>query len=100
ELHTRLLRENLFHSFDELYPGKINNKTNGVTPRRWLLSINRGLGNLINEKIGKDWVTNLDQLRGLEAFIGDPEFLNRVHSIKLENKEYLSKVILRECGVQ
>jgi glycogen phosphorylase len=100
ELHTRLLRENLFHSFDQLYPGKINNKTNGVTPRRWLLSINRGLGNLINEKIGKDWVTHLDQLRGLEAYISDPGFLDQIRTIKFQNKEYLSKVILRECGVE
>jgi len=100
ELHTRLLRENLFKSFDQFYPGKINNKTNGVTPRRWLLSINRGLGNLINEKIGRDWVTDLDQLRKLESFVDDGAFLERVRDIKHANKQYLCKVILRECGVE
>jgi len=99
ELHTRLLRENLFKSFDELYPEKINNKTNGVTPRRWILSINRGLSQLINEKVGSSWITNLDRLRGLEEFIHDESFLNRVREIKRANKVHLCEVILRECNL-
>ena len=61
-LHTELLKKDLFRSFDQLYEGKIRNKTNGITPRRWLLACNEGLSNLINEKIGVDWPYNLDKL--------------------------------------
>ncbi|NJK92415.1 MAG: glycogen/starch/alpha-glucan phosphorylase [Blastochloris sp.] len=100
ELHTRLLRENLFHSFDQLYPGKINNKTNGVTPRRWILSINRGLSELINEKVGRDWVANLDLLRGLEASADDQDFLHHLSGVKRQNKEYLVKLIKKLCDVE
>ena len=100
ELHTRLVREKLFKDFNTLYPGKINNKTNGITPRRWLLSINPGLSGLINEKIGTGWVTDLDRLRGLEAFVDDPGVLTRVLEIKRRNKEHLAAVIKHDCGVE
>jgi len=99
ELHTRLLRENLFKDFDEFYPGKFNNKTNGVTPRRWLLSINRGLSGLINEKIGREWITDLNRLRELEGWVDDEAFLHRIQEIKKGNKENLAGIIKRECGV-
>lgn len=99
ELHTRLLKQDLFKTFDEFYPNKINNKTNGVTPRRWILSVNRGLSDLINEKIGTSWVTDLDRLRGLEEFISDEIFLNRLKDIKRANKIHLCEVIKRECDL-
>ena len=62
-LHSRLLVENMFREFNELYPGKFTNKTNGITPRRWLKQCNLELSALITEKIGDDWVTDLDQLK-------------------------------------
>jgi len=98
-LHTALLKKDLFHDFDQLFPGKIRNKTNGITPRRWLLACNQNLSKLINEKIGADWPYKLDKLRGLEAFADDAEFQNRFMEIKLDNKKRLAKIIQDEVGV-
>jgi starch phosphorylase len=98
-LHTQLLKSDLFPEFDELFPGKFNNKTNGITPRRWLLSCNEGLSNLITSKIGDGWVRDLDQLRGLEAYADDPQFQADFMAVKRANKEHLAKIIERECGV-
>jgi len=99
-LHTDLLKKNLFPEFDALYPGKIQNKTNGITPRRWLLSCNPELARLITESIGGDWVSDLDKLRGLEKFIGKKAFRKRFMDIKRANKEVLAKLVLNECGVE
>src|SRR6185369_2286122 len=74
ELHTALLKKQLFPEFDALYPGKFQNKTNGITPRRWLLKSNPRLSALINEKLGPGWPRDLDQLRGLEKWAGDAAF--------------------------
>jgi len=98
-LHTQLLKSDLFPEFDALYPGKFNNKTNGITPRRWLLSCNEGLSQLITSKIGDGWVRDLDQLRGLEAYADDPQFQADFMAVKRANKEHLAKIIERECGV-
>ena len=87
ELHTRLLRERLFPSFDILYPNKFNNKTNGITPRRWLHLANPRLSNLITEALGNEqWVTDLEQLQGLERFSEDDAFLQRYRAVKQANK--------------
>ncbi|MDR1305881.1 MAG: glycogen/starch/alpha-glucan phosphorylase [Verrucomicrobiales bacterium] len=99
ELHTRLLKEKLFKSFHEFYPGKINNVTNGVTPRRWLLSINEPLSNFITGKIGDEWITDLGKLRELEKLADAPEVLRQILDIKLVNKAHLAKIIGRDCGV-
>jgi len=98
-LHTQLLKSDLFPEFDALYPGKFNNKTNGITPRRWLLSCNEGLSQLITSKIGDGWVRDLDQLRGLEAYADDPQFQADFMAVKRANKEHLAKIIEKECGV-
>ncbi len=99
-LHTKLLKRDLFPEFDELYPGKFNNKTNGITPRRWLQASNTGLTKLINDTLGnEDWVTNLDLLRGLEPHAGDAGFQQEFMRIKRENKVVLADVIKEECGV-
>ncbi|MEM6883822.1 MAG: glycogen/starch/alpha-glucan phosphorylase, partial [Verrucomicrobiota bacterium] len=99
-LHTKLLKKDLFPEFDELYPGKFNNKTNGITPRRWLQACNTGLTGLINNTLGSEnWVTDLDQLRGLEAHAGDAGFQQEFMRIKRENKVALAQVIQEECGV-
>jgi starch phosphorylase len=99
-LHTRLLKSDLFPEFDALYPGKFNNKTNGITPRRWLLACNPGLSDLITSKIGHGWERNLDELRGLEAYAKDPEFQRQFMEVKHANKVDLARIIRQECGVE
>jgi len=91
-LHTKLLKKFILKDLDEIFPGRINNKTNGITPRRWLLAANPGLASLITEKIGSDWVTDLEQLRRLEEFAGDEEFMERYDGVKKANKERLVKL--------
>ncbi len=98
-LHTRLLKSNLFPEFDAFYPGKFNNKTNGITPRRWLLACNPQLADLITARIGHGWERNLDLLRGLEPFAEDPEFQSEFMGIKHSNKIDLSRIIKTQCGV-
>ena len=99
-LHTQLLKSDLFPEFDELYPGKFNNKTNGITPRRWLLACNPRLSELISSKIGRGWERNLEELRGLEPFAKDPEFQKRFMDVKYANKVDLARIIKEECGVE
>ena len=99
-LHTALLKKDLFPEFNELYPGKFQNKTNGITPRRWLLKCNPRLSALITGKIGLDWVRDLDQLRRLEKWADDPKFQDEFMAIKRMNKLDLAAVIKRECGVE
>ncbi|MBN1164252.1 MAG: glycogen/starch/alpha-glucan phosphorylase [Candidatus Krumholzibacteriota bacterium] len=89
-LHTELLKENVFRDFEEFFPGTFNNKTNGITPRRWLLSCNRGLADLISGHIGKNWIKDLEQLRKIEPLAPDPDFQERFASIKKENKKALA----------
>ena len=98
-LHTDLLRKFLFHDFDQLYPGKLNNKTNGITPRRWLLACNARLSRLIESKIGNGWVRDLTQLRGLEPFADDPQFQHDFMEVKHANKVVLAAIIKKQCGV-
>lgn len=93
-LHTELLQQDVLRDFYDLWPEKFNNKTNGVTPRRWLLLSNPKLSELITEKIGIDWVTHLDQLKQLEAFVDDAEFCDRFASIKQQCKQDLADYIL------
>jgi starch phosphorylase len=98
-LHTELLKKHLFHDFDEFYPGKFNNKTNGITPRRWLQAANPRLAELITSKIGNTWIKDLDELRQLEKWADDPEFQHAFMAIKHANKVSLAELIQRECGV-
>lgn len=99
-MHTQLLKKDLFPDFDALYPGKIQNKTNGITPRRWLLASNPELGSLITEAIGNDWPADLDQLRALEPLAEDAGFRKRFREIKQANKRRLAEIVHRECGVE
>jgi len=98
-LHTQLLKQNMFRDFFELTPEKFNNKTNGITPRRWLLQANPFLAQLITERIGEGWVTDLDKLRALEPAAKDPSFRQAFRRIKRQNKEVLAKVIRERAGV-
>jgi starch phosphorylase len=99
ELHSRLLKEGLFRDFFELWPNKFNNKTNGVTQRRWLALCNPGLSALISEHIGDSWITGLEQLRKLAPYADDEAFRQRWREIKLVNKQRLADMVERDCGV-
>jgi glycogen phosphorylase len=100
ELHSRLLRENVLHDFDEMYPGKFNNKTNGVTPRRWLLAANPALSGLITEHIGDGWVKDLDRLRDLEPLSADAGFQDAWRFVKRNAKETMAKHMYELTGVR
>ncbi len=99
KLHTRLLKERTFRSFHQFFPGRFNSKTNGITPRRWLLKANPQLAELISSKIGVEWITHLDQLRGLEQWADDPEFQGAWRTVKRIKKEQLTALIQKKCGV-
>ena len=99
ELHTRLLTDGIFRDFYELWPERFNNKTNGVTPRRFLAQCNEGLRDLLMEEIGPDWVTDLDRLHSIEARTADPGFRKRWLSIKRANKVRLAALVQARCGV-
>jgi starch phosphorylase len=98
-LHTKLVKSDLFPEFDALYPGRINNKTNGITPRRWLVACNPRLSDLITRTIGTGWERNLDLLRKLEPHAHDAEFREEFMAVKHANKEKLAKRIFDECAV-
>lgn len=95
-LHTEILKHKELADFYDLYPNKFNNKTNGVTQRRWLLTANPLLSEFITKYIGDGWITNLNELKKLEAFIDNEEFLEGFIEVKHKNKirlaEYLEKI--------
>jgi len=99
-LHSRILQQEIFRDFYELWPERFSNKTNGITPRRWLKLCNPPLSRLIGEHLGEGWVTNLEELRGLAALADDPEFRERWRQAKRENKLRLAECIRRTCGVE
>ncbi|TSK08071.1 MAG: glycogen/starch/alpha-glucan phosphorylase [Geobacter sp.] len=92
-LHTEILKNELFHDFYEMFPERFNNKTNGITQRRWLKMSNPALSSLIDEYIGDGWTKNLFELEKLRAIAGDPEFLGRWQQVKRGNKEDLCRYI-------
>jgi len=100
ELHSQLLKEGLFRDFFELWPNKFNNKTNGVTQRRWLAMCNPGLSELINERIGDSWITRLEQLRELTPHAEDEDLQQRWREVKLANKQRLADMVERDTGVK
>jgi len=97
-LHTDLLKKHLFSTFHELYPGKLINMTNGITPRRWLLACNPGLSALITEKIGDEWPKHLDQLQGIAKFADNAAFQKRFMAIKRANKQAFADFVLADSG--
>ena len=100
ELHSQLLKEGLFRDFYALWPDKFNNKTNGVTQRRWLAMCNPDLSTLINERIGDGWITQLDKLRELAPLADDAAFQQRWREVKLANKQRLADMVEGDCGVK
>lgn len=99
KLHTKILREDLFKDFYELWPQKFHNVTNGITPRRWLLKANPMLSQLITESIGDRWITHLDELKNLEKFATNDEFLSAMTKIKRSNKEQLANWTMKNLGI-
>ncbi|ADC63623.1 glycogen/starch/alpha-glucan phosphorylase [Allochromatium vinosum] len=99
-LHSQLLVEGLFRDFHELWPEKFNNKTNGVTPRRWLAMCNPGLRDLLDETIGTGWTRDLEQLSRLAPYAEDAAFRARWHAIKQANKARLVEQIAGICKVE
>ena len=100
ELHSKLLQASLFHDFAELWPDKFNNKTNGVTQRRWLAMCNPELRTLLNETIGEGWITELEQLRKLTDYAEKPAFRRQWQAIKQANKQRLAELVMAKSGVQ
>ncbi|MGQ0697848.1 MAG: glycogen/starch/alpha-glucan phosphorylase [Panacagrimonas sp.] len=98
-LHTQLLKQDVLKDFHELWPHKFTNKTNGVTPRRWLALANPRLARLITDTIGDGWVRHLEELRQLEPHIDSPDFRVAWREIKRANKRDLAELIWKRCGV-
>jgi starch phosphorylase len=98
-LHTDLLKRDVLRDFFELWPEKFTNKTNGVTPRRWMVLSNPRLTALITQRIGDSWITHMEELRRLEAWADDPDFQKRWREVKLENKADLATFIKERTGI-
>ncbi len=100
ELHSKLLKEQLFKDFFEVFPEKFNNKTNGITHRRWLMKANQPLSGLITEAIGEGWTQNLEELKKLAPFKSDRLLKKKWQQVKLENKKQLAELIEAETGIR
>jgi starch phosphorylase len=92
-LHTEILKTRILRDFHDFYPDRFNNKTNGVTPRRWMKKANAPLAYIITEAIGEGWVTDLEQLQNLKALADDSSFQQRWREVKLMNKERLANLL-------
>ena len=97
-IHSDLVKKNLAPDFYEMWPKRFNNKTNGITPRRWLLSANPELASLISERIGTNWISHLDELKKIAPLAKDSDFVRSFFQIKKANKEKLAKLILNTTG--
>ena len=99
-LHSELMKQTVFHDLNLMYPDKIVNQTNGVTPRRWVLECNPGLSALISNEIGTDWIADLEQLEKIAPLAKDTAFQAKYMDVKLANKERLAAYLLERTGVQ
>ncbi|MDD7262189.1 MAG: glycogen/starch/alpha-glucan phosphorylase [Fusobacterium mortiferum] len=99
-LHTEILKNKELKDWHELYPEKFLNKTNGITQRRWLLQSNPQLASLITELIGDAWITDLSELKKLEAYLDDEKVLKRILDIKHEKKVELAEFLKRTQGIE
>jgi starch phosphorylase len=98
-LHTQLLVDGLFSNFYQLWPNKFNNKTNGVTPRRWLSHCNPRLAKVITDKIGDTWVKDFAEVSNIRRFYDNAAFCKQWRKVKQENKADLVELVKAECGV-
>jgi len=100
ELHTQILKDRIFNDFYQLEPDKFNNKTNGITPRRWLKKANPFLSAIITDTIGDNWVRNLDDLRQLEKYADDKNFQELWSEAKWLSKKHLVRYVRSNMGVE
>ena len=99
-IHSDIIKNDLFRDFYELTPEKFQNKTNGITPRRWLLLCNPNLSDIIGERIGDNWITHLDELTNLNQLVNDKSFIMDVQKVKQENKMKLAHWLESEYNVK
>lgn len=99
-IHSEIIKKDLFKDFYEMFPERFQNKTNGITPRRWLLLCNPGLSDIITDKIGEDWPVHLDQLTKLKKWAKDPVFQRQVAQSKQDNKNKFARLLEHDYGVQ
>lgn len=100
EIHTEILKDTVLADWYKLYPERFQNKTNGITQRRWLALCNKELSDLITELLGSDkWITNLDELKKLSGYAEDEEVINRFMNIKKNNKKALADYIQKNEGI-
>ncbi len=100
ELHTNILKNSEMKTFNEYYPGKFNNKTNGVTHRRWLLHSNPELVSILNDTVGSDWVKYPDHMENLVKYVCDKKIQSRYYDMKLARKKSLAKRIFDTQGIE
>ncbi|WP_027107976.1 glycogen/starch/alpha-glucan phosphorylase [Lacticigenium naphthae] len=100
QLHTNILKNDVLHDFYEMYPYKFNNKTNGITQRRWLHIANPDLTKLITKQIGEEWKTNPAELKVFKGFETSEEVLEELAQVKLKNKEHLAEYIKENLGLE
>uniref|UniRef100_A0A0P4VYA7 Alpha-1,4 glucan phosphorylase n=1 Tax=Scylla olivacea TaxID=85551 RepID=A0A0P4VYA7_SCYOL len=99
-IHSEIIKRDIFKSFHDMFPERFQNKTNGITPRRWLLLCNPTLADAVAEKIGEDWVVHLDQLTKLKPLVNDSGFIRTIQVAKQENKMRLAKQLEQDYGVK
>ena len=99
-LHTELMKETVFADMHRLYPDRINNKTNGITPRRWLFQSNPGLTGLAREAIGDKFLDDVEELKALDEFADDAAFREKFAAVKRANKERLANYVAARLGVK
>ncbi|MEO1592338.1 MAG: glycogen/starch/alpha-glucan phosphorylase [Cyanobacteria bacterium J06632_22] len=99
KLHSELIKTSILKDFHELWPNKITNVTNGVTPRRWMALSNPPLRALLNDKIGEGWLKHLEELQQVEAFVDDADFCDAWRAVKQSNKDRLTARIKRFTGI-
>ncbi len=99
QMHTELLKRDLVPEFAEMWPERFQNKTNGITPRRWLHQANPKLARLVSSRIGEGWITDLERIQQIEPFADDPEFRAEFRGVKQDNKERLVPLVRDATGV-
>ncbi|XP_064621871.1 glycogen phosphorylase, muscle form-like isoform X2 [Lineus longissimus] len=98
-IHSNIIKKDIFKNFYQMWPEKFQNKTNGITPRRWLVLCNPNLAELIADQIGKEFITELSELRKLEPLVNDEGFLRKLQKVKYDNKSKLAEYIKKEYNI-
>ncbi|WGE42682.1 glycogen/starch/alpha-glucan phosphorylase [Actinobacillus equuli] len=100
KIHSDLMVESIFADFARIYPDRFTNVTNGVTPRRWIKIANPGLANILDKRIGKDWLTDLSELEKFNVFVDDADVQAEISAVKYENKRKLADYVEKNLGIK